>query len=80
MKIKSTVTAHAVGNYSRHSASPWTSRAWLDKPLPLARHIGQRLLAAAEPALAPIYWATLKAKSKLDDERANREGSSHGRS
>ncbi len=63
-----------MSSYSRGAAGFFRSCAFLDKPLPVARTF-TRLLAAAEPALAPLYWAALAAKSSLDDERANREGS-----
>ena len=73
MKIRTSAFPVGVGSFSRAAASPWRSKRWLDKPLPTARTFGRRLLAAAEPALAPLYWAALSAKSTLEDERANRE-------
>ena len=66
-------TPRGVGNYSRRAATPWTSRAFLDRPFPLARAITRRILAAAEPTLAAIYWPALQAKSALEDERVNAE-------
>ena len=59
---------------SRANAGVFGSRRWLDKPLPVARNLTRRMLAAAEPALSPIYWAALAAKSSLEDQQANREG------
>ena len=73
MKIRTSARHHDAGAYSRNASSFFQSSAFLDKPLPTARTIGRHLLAAAEPALAPLYWAALTAKSALEDERANRE-------
>ncbi len=73
MPTKTFASRRGASNYSRSAAGFFNSRAWLDKPLPVARTIGRHLLAAVEPALARIYWASLSAKSTLEDERANRE-------
>ena len=35
------------------------------------RLIGKRILAACEPLMAALYWPCLRAKSSLEDQRAN---------
>ncbi len=74
MKYTQRATVPAVSSGTRQAAGFFGSRAWLDKPLPTARVFTQRILAAAEPTLAALYWPCVQAKDARDTERANREG------